>query len=135
MNSFNHYSLGSVGEWLYRHVAGIELDPDVPGFQRFMLKPYVAFGLEYARATYQTIHGEIESHWRRSGDQLTWTIRVPANTRARVFIPTEQDSPIMESGVPFGRASGLKSVGSEPGYFVCEAGAGSYTFTSTLDLK
>jgi hypothetical protein len=33
MNSFNHYSLGSVGEWLYRHVAGIEFDPDVPGFE------------------------------------------------------------------------------------------------------
>jgi hypothetical protein len=34
MNSFNHYSLGSVGEWLFRHVAGIELDPERPGFQR-----------------------------------------------------------------------------------------------------
>jgi alpha-L-rhamnosidase len=39
MNSFNHYSLGSVGEWLFRQVAGIELDPDLPGFQRFPLAP------------------------------------------------------------------------------------------------
>ena len=32
MNSFNHYSLGSVGEWLFRHVVGIELDPDAARF-------------------------------------------------------------------------------------------------------
>ena len=135
MNSFNHYSLGSVGEWLYRHVAGIELDPDVPGFQRFVLKPYISSGLEYARAAYQTMHGQVESHWKRSGDQFSWSIRVPANTRARVSVPTEPDSPIFESGVPLARVNGLDPVGAEPGYFVCEAAAGSYTFTSTLRPK
>ena len=30
MNSFNHYSLGSVGQWLYEYVAGIRLDPGAP---------------------------------------------------------------------------------------------------------
>ena len=39
MNSFNHYSLGSVGEWLQRYVAGIDLDPDAPGFERVLLHP------------------------------------------------------------------------------------------------
>ena len=34
MNSFNHYSLGSVGEWLYRYVAGIDVD------LRARLSPY-----------------------------------------------------------------------------------------------
>ena len=59
MNSFNHYSLGSVGEWLFRHVAGIELDPEVPGFQRFVLRPFIGRGLDFANASYRTMHGEI----------------------------------------------------------------------------
>ena len=67
MNSFNHYSLGSIGEWLFRHVAGIEVDPEAPGFQRFMLCPYPGPGLDHARATYHTLHGEIASVWERSG--------------------------------------------------------------------
>jgi alpha-L-rhamnosidase len=45
MNSFNHYSLGSIGEWLYRHVAGIELDPDLPGFEKFVIRPFTGAGL------------------------------------------------------------------------------------------
>ena len=39
MNSFNHYSLGSVGEWLYRFVLGIELAPGAAGFDRVVLGP------------------------------------------------------------------------------------------------
>ena len=39
MNSFNHYSMGSVGEWLHRSVAGIDLDPVVAGYKRFVVHP------------------------------------------------------------------------------------------------
>jgi alpha-L-rhamnosidase len=132
MNSFNHYSLGSVGEWLFRHVAGIELDPETPGFQRFILKPFIRDGLSFARASYRTMHGEIESHWIRSGDQITWSIQVPSNTTARLFVPSSSDMPVTESGAPLSHAIGLKSFSHEQGYFVCEAVAGRYAFTSTL---
>jgi alpha-L-rhamnosidase len=135
MNSFNHYSLGSVGEWLFRHVAGIEVDPDVAGFQQFVLKPFIEAGLTFARATYRTMHGQIESHWIRDGAQLTWTICIPANTTARVFIPSGRDSLITESEVPLTRAAGIKTVAfSEAGYAVCEATAGCFTFKSKLAI-
>src|SRR5215471_11963279 len=80
MNSFNHYSLGSIGEWLFRHVAGIEMEPDVAGFQRFVLRPFIGKGLSFAKASYATMHGDISSDWRRSGAELKWSVRVPANT-------------------------------------------------------
>ena len=124
MNSFNHYSLGSVGEWLFRHVAGIELDPQTPGYQRFLLRPFPGQGLDYARATYRTLHGEITSHWKRIGKCLTWTVRVPANTTARICIPSDADTSVATDG--------LILSGREPGFAVCEAGAGTYTFTSTF---
>jgi alpha-L-rhamnosidase len=124
MNSFNHYSLGSVGEWLFRHVAGIELDPEEPGYQRFVLQPFVGAGLDFARATYRTMHGEIASAWRRAGDTLTWTVTVPPNTTARVFIPSEPDTDVQTDGLPL--------TGREGHFARCEAPAGTYTFTSTF---
>ncbi|MFT3870803.1 MAG: family 78 glycoside hydrolase catalytic domain [Nibricoccus sp.] len=121
MNSFNHYSLGSVGEWLFRHVAGIELDPLVTGFKKFVLRPFVGTGLDHARGTYRTQHGEIESAWKRSGNKLTWKIRVPPNTAAHVYIPGAATN-----------TDGLKIVSQEKDFTLCEAPAGCYELSSNL---
>ncbi len=98
MNSFNHYSLGSVGEWLFRHVAGIEVDPAQPGFQHFILRPYLNSGLAHARATYRTMHGEIASAWQLTGETFTWSIRIPANCTAQVFVPGKNAAEILGAG-------------------------------------
>jgi alpha-L-rhamnosidase len=132
MNSFNHYSLGSVGEWLFRHVAGIELDPAAPGFQRFVLRPFIGDGLDFTRASYRTMHGEIASEWKRTGNQLTWAIRIPANTAAKVFVPSAPDSAVMVDGLPVDEAAGLREVSRDGKCLLCEVVAGTYTLTSTL---
>ena len=134
MNSFNHYSLGSVGEWLFRHVAGIELDHEVAGFGRFVLRPFVGRGLDHAGATYRSMRGEIASHWRRAGKRLDWTVRVPANTAAQICIPSQPDTPVTEGGLPLEASAGLRVIGREDGFVVCEAGAGAYAFSSTITL-
>ena len=41
MNSFNHYSFGSVVAWVYRSVAGIDTAPDGAGFQHIVIHPAV----------------------------------------------------------------------------------------------
>jgi alpha-L-rhamnosidase len=125
MNSFNHYSLGSVGEWLFRHVAGIELDPEIPGYARFVLQPFIGRGLEHARATYRTMHGEIESGWTLAGARLTWTVRIPPNTTARVCIPSGPDTELMTDGVPVSRREECFAI-------IDSVPAGRYTFMSTL---
>jgi alpha-L-rhamnosidase len=132
MNSFNHYSLGSVGEWLFRHVAGIELDPETPGFQKFVLQPFLGEGLDFARGSYRTMHGEIVSDWKRTGDKLTWNIRVPANTSATVYIPAAANSAISENGQPLAYSAGLKVIGWCENSLMVEAAAGVYSFVSAL---
>ncbi len=127
MNSFNHYSLGSVGEWLYRHVAGIELDPGVPGFQRFGLRPYPGEALTFVRASYRTLHGVIESAWRREGAAFTWTIRIPPNTTARVGLPSDPAAAMVTDG--------LELSGREGDFAVGEAVAGRYELRSTLPAR
>lgn len=132
MNSLNHYSLGSVGEWLFRHVAGIELDSAAPGFQKFVLRPFIGDGLDFARASYCTMHGEIASDWKRAGDKLTWFIRIPANTMATVYVPSQPNSAVTEGGVVVEKVAGLNVTGREGNYLMCEAAAGVYTFVSTF---
>jgi alpha-L-rhamnosidase len=70
------------------------------------------------------MHGEIISHWQRTGDQLTWDITVPANTKAQVFIPSEPTTEISADGLTLTGHTGRFAVGT--------AVAGSYAFRSTF---
>lgn len=81
MNSFNHYSLGSVLSWLYENVLGIRRLPDAPAYARFELRPETV-GFEYARGGIETPCGRVESAWRRRGSTLEYDCRVPENTVA-----------------------------------------------------
>ena len=50
MNSFNHYAYGAIGEWMYRVVAGLELDPREPGYKHVLVQPQPGGGLTSAEA-------------------------------------------------------------------------------------
>ncbi|HEX2101735.1 MAG TPA: alpha-L-rhamnosidase C-terminal domain-containing protein, partial [Candidatus Synoicihabitans sp.] len=130
MNSFNHYSLGSIGEWLFRHVAGIELDDDTSGFTRFVLRPSPGGGLRHADGRYTTMHGEITSHWQRDGATFRWEITVPPNTSARVYVPASPEGEVQENGEKLDHAAGVTFVRQEPECVVCDVAAGRYAFTS-----
>ena len=87
MNSFNHYAYGAVGAWLYAYVAGITLDPGVPGYQKFILKPQPGGHLTHAKAFLETAHGRIESSWQLEDGKFNYRFVVPANTSASVELP------------------------------------------------
>lgn len=135
MNSFNHYSLGSVGEWLYRCAAGIELDSDENGFKKFLLKPYPCSRLDYAGAEYCCLYGWIKSRWQRQGNILTYDITIPANTTARVCVPSDPGTAIQENGVLVEQVTGIKPLGRDNQYAVYEVPSGSYRFVSHYSLS
>ena len=86
MNSFNHYSLGSVAQWLYEYVAGIRIDPDRPGYEHVIISPTPG-GLEHASATFESVRGPITSAWRQDGDDFQLDVEIPANVTATVILP------------------------------------------------
>ena len=88
MNSFNHYSLGSVGEWLYRFVLGIDQEPGTAGFARPLLRPHPGGALTWAQGSYHSVRGTIGTNWKRSGDTFTFRAEVPANVTASVRVPS-----------------------------------------------
>lgn len=80
MNSFNHYALGAVGEWLMSTVAGI--DAAAPGFARIRLAPQPGPGLDWVKASFQSPVGRIVSEWERTGKGFDFRYEVPAGVRA-----------------------------------------------------
>ena len=90
MNSFNHYAYGAIGDWLYHVVAGIQLDPEVPGYARFVLEPRPIAQLSFARAHLESPHGRIESEWHRENQTLRYRFVVPPNTSAQIRLPNGQ---------------------------------------------
>jgi alpha-L-rhamnosidase len=118
--SHNHPMFGSVSEWFYKSLAGIQPDPSSSGFKKFIIKPSVVGDLTWVKAHHDTMYGRIESSWRRVGNKLTMTVTVPPNTSAAIFVP---GSGVMEGG---------KSVKVSRSGAV-EVGSGTYVFTSSLD--
>ena len=132
MNSFNHYSLGSVGQWLYQDVAGIDTDPDQPGYTHILLRPHPGPGLTEVHASYDSIRGPIKSGWKTIGGKLIWDVTIPANTTATAFLPTSNAEAVRESGLPLRAAPGVKFLRTEAGAVVCELQSGAYHFTGPL---
>ena len=130
MNSFNHYSLGSCGEWMFSSLAGIETDG--PGFRNLILRPTVGPGINWVKASYDSINGRIESQWSVEGGKLTLAVTVPINTAATVYVPAKDAAAVTESGQPAGRAVGVKFLRMEKGCAVYALGSGAYQFQSEM---
>jgi alpha-L-rhamnosidase len=88
MNSFNHYSLGSVGEWLYRFLLGIDQEPGTAGFGQLLLRPYPGGSLDWARGSYRSVRGTISVGWQRDRGRFTYWAELPPNVTATVCIPS-----------------------------------------------
>ena len=87
MNSFDHVAFGSVVEWLYRHILGINPDVNHPGYERFTIQPRPGGTLTWARGSYNSIRGEIRSEWKIENGTFTLEIEVPVNSSANVILP------------------------------------------------
>jgi len=87
MNSFNHYAYGSVLDWLVGVVAGLDLDPQVPGYRSIHIAPNPGGGLTEAAASLETPYGFARSAWRIDNDRFTLEVTVPPNSEAEVRVP------------------------------------------------
>ncbi len=124
MNSFNHYGLGSVGQWLYQGIGGINADPLRPAFEHVIIRPRPGGDLTWADVKYDSIRGPIRSAWKLDGGALTLDVSIPANTSATVYVPASEAATARD---------GVEPVGSETGYTIFEIGSGDYRFSSRIE--
>jgi alpha-L-rhamnosidase len=128
MNSFNHYAIGAVGEWMYRVILGINNDDAHPAYEHFVIRPYPGGGLKFARGSYDSIRGRIESRWNLAGGSLRLDVRIPANTTATVYVPAKDSASVMEGVKPAIAATGVKFLRVEDGAVAFLVQSGSYSF-------
>lgn len=123
MNSFNHYAYGAIGEWLYNYVAGIKIDKENPGYKHFFLAPHPGGGLTNAKATFQSMYGEIVSDWKLENGMMSYAVEIPANTSATVLLPSAKiDKVTMNS-------QALKDAQQSAETVSVKLGSGKYMFT------
>lgn len=95
MNSFNHYAYGAIGEWMYRVMAGLEVDEKDPGFRHTVINPRIGGSLSYVDAFHNSIYGKIVVKWELSGSTVIMTAKIPANTTACIRL--DRSEKILES--------------------------------------
>ena len=127
MNSFNHWAFGAVGEWMWRHIAGLNPDDAQPGWKHFLIAPQPGGGVTWAKGVYQSICGSIACDWKIDGAKLTLRATVPPNTTATICVPTRDAAKITESGKPTSPASTTTDCA------VFEVGSGTYEFVSPMN--
>ena len=131
MNSFNHYWLGCVSEWLFTQAAG--MDTDGPGYKRITFRPEILnqdMELKWVKASYQSLRGKIASAWKLEDNRFELNITVPGNCTATVFVPAKAAADVTESGKSAAQAEGVKFLRQEGGLAVFEIGSGQYAFQS-----
>ena len=122
MNSFNHYAYGAIGEWLYDHVAGVNVDPENPGYKHILFSPHVGGGLTNADAEFTSMYGKVKSAWKFDGQDFVYEVSVPVNTTASVTLPAAKVAQVVTE-------EGLKSKLTQDGNNVTvQLGSGDYMF-------
>ncbi len=86
--SMNHIMFGEIGAWFYKGLGGIFPDPGNPGFKNVILKPNFIPSLENFEASHDGPYGKIISKWEKTGDKIFYSVAVPPNSTATLFLKT-----------------------------------------------
>jgi alpha-L-rhamnosidase len=123
---------GDVVTWFYQALAGINYDPEHPGFKNIVMHPRVVPGLTYAKGTLDSPQGKIVSDWHVQGGEFNWSIVVPPNATATVYVPTADSKSVREGGNLADHSASVKFLRVEDGESVYEVGSGRYEFTCPM---
>jgi hypothetical protein len=128
--SMNHCMLGHIQEWFLSSVAGIQPDPDHPGFEQFHIAPQPVGDLTWARGSYRSIRGLISSEWTRTSRGFELRVTIPANTLATVWLPGPPGSVLRVNGRPVNQLKTVRWLRQEPESAVLAVPGGHYRLES-----
>ena len=122
MNSLNHYSYGSIVEWMYRNMTGIRPDETGAGFKKFVIAPEPNYQIQSAKAVLRSAAGTIESSWKIEDEKLYFHFQVPFDAEAVIILPDADAKDVDAS------QKGILSVEQKGKNLELHAEAGSYSF-------
>ena len=133
MNSMNHYSYGSVLEWMFRHVAGINTTENHPGVKSLTIEPTLNLALGHVKAAYDSPSGEYEVKWTLADKKhVKIEMDVPFDCTAKVKLPLVKDTEKQSIGMALGMKTGTVTAADGTTSDVYEVEAGHYEVSYEL---
>ena len=120
--SHNHPMFGGGLVWLYRQLAGMQADEEIPGYRHIIFHPQPVEEMEFARYYNKTPYGKAGIKWQQNEGKLNVDITVPVGCTATVILP----------GADFvaDENEGVKIVSQAQNKLVLEIGSGTYNFSN-----
>ncbi len=137
MNSHNHPMFGSVGAWLYKGLAGINLAPGTTGFEKILIVPGTVRDLMHASGSTMTVRGEVACAWSRTERTIRVEVTIPGGSEAEIVIPklNIRNVKVSEGGQTVWTAdqfvvgdAGIISAVDKDGAIRIRTGSGRYVF-------
>ena len=128
--SGNHPMFGGGLVWLYRKLAGMNTDPDEPGYKHIIFRPQPPNDLTSVGYSNLTNNGQAGIKWKKEQDRFTMEVSVPVGSEATVYVPAKSNRSVQESGRKPSRSKGVRFKKNEDGYAVYKVGSGHYSFES-----
>jgi alpha-L-rhamnosidase len=128
--SHNHPMFGGGLVWYYRKLAGMNADPNEPGYKHIIFKPQPAGDLTYVKYFNETSYGKAGIHWEKRDGQFSLKIEVPVGCSATVYVPLMNEKQVMENGNPVSESQDIELLKDENGYKLLKVGSGTYEFLS-----
>lgn len=129
MNSFNHYALGAVGEWMYGVMGGIAIDPAAAGYKHILIQPKPGGGLNSVAASHITPYGIVSVSWRIDKGTMYIEVAVPPNSRATVNLPKARLDNVFEGTYRLTSTDGISAIRQVDSDVVLDVGSGKYEFS------
>ncbi len=130
--SHNHPMFGSISEWFYKWLAGIQPHPEAIGFDRIIIRPQAIKDLKWVEARYKSVRGMIASKWSVKDGRFTLDVTIPVNTTATVYVPAQDISDVTEGASTAANAESVRFMSFKDNVAVYEIGSGVYSFSSLL---
>ncbi|ACP36462.1 alpha-L-rhamnosidase [Sulfolobus islandicus L.S.2.15] len=126
MNSHNHHMFGSVDNWLYKYVAGLEVLE--PSFKKVLIKPWLYKRLSHASASVRSIRGLVSVEWELRNSVFKLKATIPSF--AEIHLPKISEKvEVLESGsIISEKTPGILSIKEGSDWIIVEASSGNYDF-------
>lgn len=91
MNSLNHYAYGSIVDWMYRNLCGLNPVEEDPGYKKAVIRPMPDKRLPWAKLKLDTASGTYQVEWTYGEGGLHGSVTVPFDCQARLILPNGQE--------------------------------------------
>lgn len=126
--SHNHPMFGSISQWFYNWLGGIQAASEAVGFDKIIIRPQVIDDLEWVECSHDSVRGKITSSWRKKEGSLFFKIQIPVNAEAIVYLPDLVDSEIYENQKRADISEGIQFLEKNERSILYRVGSGTYLF-------